>query len=194
MYIFFDTETTGVPKDYNGKMSDLDNWPRIIQLAWQMADENGNVLQDRTFLVKPDGWVIPQEKFWIENGFTTQNNELHGTELPELLDQFITDYEQCQWLIAHNIGFDYPILGAEMLRYGKKATVKLNRFCTMLATVDYCKLPGKFGHKWPKLEELYRLVFGKGFAGAHDASNDVTACREAFFELKKRGIIVLPKV
>lgn len=102
MYLFFDTETTGVPKNYKGQMSDLDNWPRIIQLAWQLADEDGNVLQDRTFLVKPDGWVIPQEKFWIDNGFSTQQNELYGHELPELLDQFITDYEQCQWLVAHN--------------------------------------------------------------------------------------------
>lgn len=194
MYLFFDTETTGVPKNYKGKTSDLDNWPRIIQLAWQITDEHGNVLQDRKFLVKPDGWVIPKEKFWIDNGFSTEQNELDGHELPELLDQFIIDYEQCQWLIAHNIGFDYPVLGAEMIRYKKRASVKLNRFCTMLATVNHCKIPGQYGYKWPKLEELYTIVFGSSFEGAHDASNDVTACREVFFELKKKGIIVLPKV
>lgn len=211
MYIFFDSETNGLPKDYKGKMKDLDNWPRIIQLAWQLVDRTGEVLQKRCFLIKPDGWEIPsvemyvkqgfnevhaanKAKFWIEHGYTTERNQKEGLDMEDVLEQFLVDYEQAEWLIAHNVSFDYPILGAEMIRYQKRAERKLKRFCTMLATVDYCKIPGQYGSfKWPRLEELHQIVFQKAFENAHDAMADVTACKDIFFELKNRGIIALPK-
>ncbi len=209
MYLFFDTETTGVPRDYKAPMTDLENWPRVIQLAWQLADDTGEVVQERKFLVKPDGWEVPsveffkkqgfnesqalqKAEFWIKHGYTTEQNEKEGEEMDELLDIFISDYEQSKMMVAHNMGYDYPVLGSEMIRYGKNTERKITRFCTMLATVDYCQLPGRYGFKWPKLEELHRQVFGETFDGAHDALNDVTACRKCFFELKNRGVIVLP--
>ncbi len=33
MYLFFDTETTGLPRNWHAPASDLANWPRLIQLA-----------------------------------------------------------------------------------------------------------------------------------------------------------------
>ncbi len=33
MYLIFDTETTGLPKNYNAPLTDADNWPRLVQLA-----------------------------------------------------------------------------------------------------------------------------------------------------------------
>src|SRR5699024_5889859 len=98
-------------------------------------------------------------------------------------------YEQCELLVAHNLKFDHPVLSAEMLRYGKKSSRRIDKFCTMLSTVDYCQLPGSYRFKWPKLQELHKKLFGKEFDDAHDAGADVTATRECFFELKKRGII-----
>ena len=38
---FFDTETTGLPRDWNAPLRDLDNWPRLVQLAWLLCDEAG---------------------------------------------------------------------------------------------------------------------------------------------------------
>lgn len=38
---FFDTETTGLPKNWRAPMHDLDNWPRIIQLAYLVFDLDG---------------------------------------------------------------------------------------------------------------------------------------------------------
>ena len=32
-YLFFDTETTGLPKNYNAPITDTDNWPRLVQLG-----------------------------------------------------------------------------------------------------------------------------------------------------------------
>lgn len=47
MVLFFDTETTGVPKNYNGQMTDLDNWPRVIQLAWALFNDNGTLFDSQ---------------------------------------------------------------------------------------------------------------------------------------------------
>ena len=65
----------------------------------------------------------------------------------------------------------------------------------MMKSTSYCKLPGKNGKgfKWPKLEELYQVLFGKQMENAHDALADVMACKECFFELIKLGIITLPQ-
>ena len=41
-YLFFDTETTGLPNDYNASPNQLDNWPRIVQIAWLLHDCEGN--------------------------------------------------------------------------------------------------------------------------------------------------------
>ena len=43
-YLFFDTETTGTPKNYDKPTSDTQNWPHIVQLSWIIEDFNGHVL------------------------------------------------------------------------------------------------------------------------------------------------------
>ena len=42
--LFFDTETTGLPKKYDAPASNVDNWPRLIQLSWIICDENKNII------------------------------------------------------------------------------------------------------------------------------------------------------
>ena len=32
MYLIFDTETTGLPKNWKAPLTDFDNWPRMVQL------------------------------------------------------------------------------------------------------------------------------------------------------------------
>ncbi len=33
-YVFFDTETTGLPLNWKAPVTELENWPRLIQLAY----------------------------------------------------------------------------------------------------------------------------------------------------------------
>ena len=33
-FLFFDTETTRLPLDYSAPSTDINNWPRLIQLSW----------------------------------------------------------------------------------------------------------------------------------------------------------------
>jgi DNA polymerase III epsilon subunit-like protein len=64
-------------------------------------------------------------------------------------------------------------------------------FCTMVASTDLCAIAHKDGNgfKWPKLIELHTKLFGAGFGGQHDASEDVLACARCFFELQKLGLV-----
>jgi DNA polymerase-3 subunit alpha len=59
MFLIFDTETTGLPKNYKAPVSDSDNWPRMVQLAWQLHDVDGKLITAKNFIVKPNGFDIP---------------------------------------------------------------------------------------------------------------------------------------
>ena len=61
MYLIFDTETTGLPKNWRAPISDTENWPRCVQLAWQVHDELGNLIESKSYIVKPDDYDIPFE-------------------------------------------------------------------------------------------------------------------------------------
>lgn len=190
-YLFFDTETTGVPKNYNGHPADFNNWPRVIQLAFALYDDE-QLIQSYEFLIKPNGWLIPTEKFWIDNGFSTEKSLELGIGIEEALSQFLNCINQCDVLIANNLKFDLPIVQSEMLRLEFSSDKKPLKFCTMMNTTNVCKLPGaRGGFKWPKLEELHHFLFSCGFDGAHDALNDVMATAKCFFELKNRELITV---
>ncbi len=48
MYLLFDTETTGLPKKWNAQASDVDNWPRLVQIAWLYQDYDNYILKKGT--------------------------------------------------------------------------------------------------------------------------------------------------
>ena len=75
-----------------------------------------------------------------------------------------------------------------MIRYGARATTKTDKICTMKIGTDVCKIPGPYGFKWPKLEELYRHLFGENFIGAHDALSDCQATASCFFKMAENGV------
>lgn len=190
MYLFFDTETTGKPKNFNAPVTDLDNWPRITQLGWQLYGEDEKLINEGSYLIKPDGWEIPKEKFFIDNNMSTERCEEFGIPLKEALLYLIEDIHKAEYMIAHNLQFDSNILGAEFLRTGIKPNKKTNKLCTMKESTNFCKIASFRGYKWPSLTELHIKLFGKGFEGAHDALDDVKATASCFFELKKIGEIL----
>ena len=51
MYLIFDTETTGLPKNFRAPITDIDNWPRCIQIAWQLHDSDGTLIENQNFLM-----------------------------------------------------------------------------------------------------------------------------------------------
>lgn len=191
-YLFFDTETNGLPTNFKASPKEVENWPRVIQLAFIVTDGGMNELFSYCELIKPEGWTIPDAKFWQDNGYTTETNEKEGVPINSALDEFSEKLKECKYLVAHNINFDHPIVSAEMIRKKMKVEFpngKPEKICTMHSSTDYCQIPGRFGFKWPKLEELHTNLFGHSFDGAHDALEDVRATVRCFKELKNIGVI-----
>jgi DNA polymerase-3 subunit epsilon len=192
MYLFFDTETNGLPKTWNAKPNEVDNWPRVIQLAFVLLDENFNEIETFCELIQPDGWTIPNEKFWIENGYSNETNQQNGIPMFDALVRFCHAIDRSTTIIAHNISFDHPVLGAEMIRFKIGPNKKPeNKICTMKQSVEFCKIPNsnRGGFKWPKLDELHNKLFGCGFDNSHDALADVHATIRCFIELRKRNVL-----
>ncbi|MBP5360753.1 MAG: SEL1-like repeat protein [Bacteroidaceae bacterium] len=188
-FIFFDTETTGVPRDYNAPASNTRNWPRLVQLGWIVTDEEGNVLSQGNEIVKPEGFVIPADAARV-HGITTERAQREGKPLREVIEAFLKDAERAKCIVGHNISFDQKVVGAELYRLGIPDTISTAKsLCTMQTGTDYCKIPGYYGYKWPKLQELYHKLFGCDFEDAHDALADITATKKCFFEMRKRGLI-----
>jgi len=207
MILFFDTETNGLPKKFDAAVHDVDNWPRVIQLAWLISDLAGNEQKRREVLIKPDGWTIPDgsdgrdASFWITHGFNNQISEKDGQPMADVLGEFIADLQTVTHLVSHNMEFDHKVLGAEMVRHGRRSEHRPVRICTKEASTAYCKIPFpnrrdtrswiKQAYKWPKLEELHLKLFGRDFDNKHQAGGDVTALRDCFFELVVLGVIKL---
>lgn len=189
MYLFFDTETTGLPKNWKAPVTDLANWPRMIQLAYLLAGAEGNKLAGGDFIIKPEGFSIPEEAARI-HGITTERALKEGRDLLPVLKEFQEALGQARYVVAHNISFDEKIMGAEFLRNGLPDTLPAKtRICTMHSSTQYCAIPGPYGPKWPKLEELHRKLFQTGFEAAHNAAADVSATIKCFWELKRLGVI-----
>src|ERR1700752_4865970 len=117
MFLIFDTETTGLPKNYNAPVSDSDNWPRMVQIAWQLHDAGGNLLQNDSIIVKPEGYTIPFATIQI-HGITNERANEEGQDLKNTLQKFIDIVGQTSYLCGHNIEFDINIIGSELLRCG----------------------------------------------------------------------------
>ena len=192
MYLIFDTETTGLPKKWNAPVTDSDNWPRCVQLAWQLHDSKGKLISDHSYLIKPENFNIPFESEQI-HGISTELATKIGANLTDVLNQFVSDLSQAGFIIGHNVKFDLNIIGAELFRINSDIDLlekDILDTCTEL-TANVCKIPGGRGgkFKFPTLIELYSFLFNASFSEAHNASADVEATARAFFELVRRGII-----
>jgi DNA polymerase III subunit epsilon len=189
MYLFFDTETTGLPKRWDAPAPELDNWPRLVQIAWMCFDNNGREISQNSKIIKPEGFIIPDESSRI-HGITTEIAEKKGVLLEKTLKEFMNMINQSKFLIAHNMSFDEKIIEAEFIRKKiPRGLFQPKKICTKEIATEFCKIPGNYGYKWPTLSELHIKLFNTDFHDAHDALIDVSVCAKCFFELKKKGIV-----
>ena len=190
MYLIFDTETTGLPKQWNAPISDTDNWPRCVQIAWQLHDEMGNCVDQQEYLVQPDGFNIPYDAEKI-HGISTELAQEKGEQISVVLDKFTKAINKTKFIVGQNVGFDLNIIGSEFFRENmanKLQELPVLDTCTE-HTAQLCKLPGGRGGKFklPTLSELYVFLFNNRFDEAHNASADVEATARCFFELIRQG-------
>lgn len=189
MYLIFDTETTGLPRNWSAPITDTDNWPRCVQIAWQLHDAMGNVVEHQDYLIKPDGFNIPFDSERV-HGISTELALEQGIPLQEVLEKFNIALAKAKFVVGHNVGFDLNVMGCEFHRY--LVDTELNNkpildTCTE-DTAELLKLPGGRGgrFKLPTLTELYQFLFQESFSEAHNATADVEATTRAFLELIRK--------
>ena len=200
--LFFDTETTGFPSNWP-----IESQPNIVQLAGMYKDQDVREEFDYLFKsLKP----IPKQTsdiHWITDDMVADRPLLYK-------DKFIVDFmrmmKSADIIVGHNVEYDFKMIFIEIERTiwdAKNDEVipekmkKFNEFkmecvnksiCTMKASIDLCKLPGRYGqHKWPKLQELHKHLYWEEFDSAHNALNDIMATERCFNTLVEKQIIKL---
>ncbi len=191
MYLIFDTETTGLPKRWDAPVTDTDNWPRCIQIAWQLHDIDGKLIEHQDYLIRPDGFNIPYDAERI-HGISTELAAQEGIPLAEALQKFNAALSQAKFIVGQNVGFDVNIMGCEFHRMGvptAMADMRVLDTCTEV-TAELLRLPGGRGGKFklPTLTELHQYLFHTPFAEAHNATADVEATTRCFLELVRREV------
>lgn len=196
MFLIFDTETTGLPTSWNAPLTNFNNWPRVVQIAWQLHDVSGRLLSAKSLIVKPEGYTIPFNAEKV-HGISTERALREGSLLSEVIQEFMLDVSACTYIAGHNIEFDLNVMGCELLRSGQPNTLTEKKSLdTKDLSTNFCALPGgkngKF--KWPTLTELHHKLFNAPFAEAHDAAYDVDATAKCFFALLSTAVIRVKEI
>ena len=198
MYLIFDTETTGLPtKGYHEPISDVDNWPRLVQIAWQLHDANGVLIENNDFLIRPEGFNIPYKAEEV-HGISTELAAQKGQELTIVLVAFSKVVQQAKFIVGHNVDFDVNVLGCEFFRLNQNTDwtkIPVLNTCTE-KTASLCQIKGGKGGKFklPTLSELHLKLFGESFNEAHNATADVEATTRSFLELIRIGIYTIEEL
>ncbi len=198
--LFFDTETSGMP-DWK-QPSESPHQPHMVDIAAQLYTEAGELIDQFETLIKPDGWVIPQECIDI-HGISNEMAAEQGIDEAAALAGFLALHDQAQLRVGHNRMFDDRIVRIAIKRFAGETEEARDAVaeafkaapadCTMWLTKDILRLPatpamvrtgkGKW-FKQPKLTESYAHFFGAPFQGAHRAMVDTRATARLYFKVK----------
>lgn len=190
MKIFFDTETTS-KAEMKAPASDP-RQPHIVSLAALLAEDDGTERGSINLIVKPDGWTIPAEATAI-HGISNELANRAGIPLVSVLSAFSMLAACADTVIAHNLDFDYLVAAAAFYRMARPFRLRdMKRFCTMRASTDLCKIPGRYGFKWPKLTEALKILLNEDLQNAHDAMADMRGCARLYFHLINIAAPVAP--
>jgi len=186
-FLFFDTETTGLPSRRSHGQVDQ---PRIVSIAWATWNSKSLDFDDEYFLVQPDGFEIPPAATRV-HGISTEEASTNGSPLNHVLRSLCTAVDKANpdMVVAHNTDFDVPVLQAEFDRLKLRNPLRDKKvICTMKSTIDFCDLPShRDTPKWPKLSELYLKIAGNQPAKKHNALSDVHTLMSCFMALCEIG-------
>jgi DNA polymerase III epsilon subunit-like protein len=186
MYLFLDTETTGVPAGGENI--------HMVELAWVLTDGDGNVRASADFIVKPEGFVIPAKVAEL-HGVTQERALVEGYDLVSVLTLLLAVLQFPVSLVGHNIGFDVRVLRKEFDRLNwQDLTHGLETLDTMRSSTDICDIrPPSLGGKLkaPKLGELYRRLFPEeeDYVETHHAMDDTLDMMKCFWELRRLEVL-----
>jgi DNA polymerase-3 subunit epsilon len=206
--LFLDTETNCLPKNRYAPYTYPGAWPAVVQIAWQVWDmieqEASVCIQSASFLVKPAEDLVWDKESEAIHGISRKVAET-GVDPQQVLTHLVADARGADMILIHNLAFDKPVVWAFSHRLGVDPAKwwPKHEMCTMLETVGICKIPStskyateKDPYKWPKLEELYKILFPTRSipTNLHDARRDVDCLVACVDELQRRRLVRLPLV
>lgn len=196
---FYDTETTGIP--LFDQPSDDPRQPHLVQVAAVVVDsDTKQVVHGIDMIVRPDGWVIPEDVAAV-HGITTERAMAVG--VPEAL---VVDVLWDLWLtthlrVAHNQSFDARLVRIALKRFRNdeladqwkegpaECTARMATPICALPPTDRMKAAKRFHHKTPSLSEAHQHLLGRPLENAHSALADVRGCIDIYWAMKEREAI-----
>ena len=189
--LIFDTETTSIKPGH------------ICQLSYITIDASTKPQQTigKNFFFTVDEMDPAAEAV---HGFTLEKlyDLSNGQYIEDLIEEFINDFSEADFVIGHNVNFDVRFLKLELEAMGIDYEPK-NMFCTMQYYRDICKILRPSGdYKNPKLEEVINFLgitkdqisskadeLFQGSGDYHDARFDTAATYLLIIEGLKKGYI-----
>lgn len=190
--LFIDTETSGLPKNWEKPYSVKDNWPFAVQVSWLLYTKEGELVKQEDYYINDNDFKISPSSLKI-HGITQEYRMQHGLPRHQVMAFLAADLMQYQpMVIGHFLELDFHITGAEFYRIGLENPVPtLPLYCTMLGTTHMVRNPQ---FKYLRLGQLYDELFHEQLHGQHNALNDAKATADCFFELLKEGDITDEKI
>lgn len=198
VYLTFDIETTGMPISRTKLPEDLNNWPYVVEIAWQLLDKDGRCIdEDESIINQPI--VMPRGMESI-HGITTKRMRTEGFDPQSVYTSFLEAVDQCEYLVAHNIKFDLPVVECDLIRngFGRRLEAK-KRICTMTSGKRIANVYTRDGKiKSPKLSELYGRLYhndpnydlSKDYR-LHSAGDDTRITTKCFLILKSEDQLII---
>lgn len=184
--LIFDTETTGLP--LYKEPSEDPGQPHIVELAALLYDDTtGELVEQLHAIVRPKGWIIPDDVAEI-HGITTERAMDEGRPEAEVLAEFLALHARAGLRVAHNEDFDQRIVRIAIKRHADPDECNADAIADAFkAAPKYCTMKADAkarGVKWPKLVEAYKHHTGKDLGeDAHSALFDARACAEVYFAM-----------
>lgn len=189
MFIFYDTETTGLNRDFD----------QILQIALVFTDENLNVLSSKKLECRRSPWSIPSPGAMLITGFTPDDLKSAKISHAQMMAEVVGWTKGRHWPVIfagyNTLGFDEGIFAANLEQtlhdqglttatnpYNNKLNGRFDVFSVVKAAYAYMpgalKLDEKNEYGSVKLS-LMSVAEQNGVVlsahDAHDAMNDIRA-------------------
>jgi DNA polymerase-3 subunit epsilon len=183
--LFVDTETTGLPSNWNKPYTAERNWPCVAQLAWLVYTKEGKLVKSENhYLRVPAGSMKPRAL--AIHGLTPAFLEQHGEDRAAIMQRFYNDLLAYKPLVVgHYMRLDFHMIGAELHRTNlPNALAELSTLCTMQTSQRQAK---SVQRNFLRLGELHEQLFQEPMPTQHNAQTDAEATARCFFELRRLG-------
>lgn len=194
----YDTETTGFPL-WNAPSEDPGQ-PHLVDLCGLLFTPEGELVDMIEHMIKPDGWVVPDDVAAI-HGITTEIATINGIDEIQALADFGKMHKRASLRVAHNVSFDDRIMRIAIKRFFGDAPADRFKaapnYCTANAAKPICKCPPtekmlksrfKNQFKTPNVTEALKILCNEEMSNAHRARPDAEACAKIYFSIKKLAV------